>query len=303
LVQQSVALTVAADSAQQKDQQLIEQAVALTVAAQNVQAQPTLVATIPPTVIAESPTAESVPLPGSSDSTPTAENVPLPEGPTLTPPAGNIPVSESECQTSPQGPVPQIISVSPQEGSSQGGTAITINGKNFLSGGTKFNFGANPATQVKCDSDSQCTMKSPAGKAGIVLVTAVNKTDSGDTICSQHDPSNSLDGFKYNEIRYGCSIMTVTPDNWTNYKGGAGFAVKWIIKNTGLSTWPAGTDFRFSGGVNMVNGSSIELPAIAPGGTYTAKFNATAPQKAGKYYMTWSVQGMGCDAYLGIIVE
>lgn len=81
-IEQSVALTVAAQDAQAKDQQLIQQAVALTVAAQNARAtaqQAAIVTQTPPTQAAEPVDA----LPDITDSTaPTGEPVGEPPGST-----------------------------------------------------------------------------------------------------------------------------------------------------------------------------------------------------------------------------
>ena len=75
LMDQSPALTAAAEQLQAKDQQLAEQSAALTAVGQTAQA---LQQAQPTSTAISTPMAESVPLPGSSDST--AESVPLPGG-------------------------------------------------------------------------------------------------------------------------------------------------------------------------------------------------------------------------------
>lgn len=284
MIEQSVSLTLAAENAQAKDQQLIEQAVALTVAAQNVRAteQQAVVAALTP-----SPTAESVALPGGLAPTTTAETVILPGG------------SDSTTAVDPLAPV--INKIDPPEGPTRGGTVVSIIGENFVSDPvTQFFFGENPATGVSCDTDKKCFAVSPSGKEGTVLVRAVN----GDRQ-SQHVEGNVLDGFKYNgPPKYGCDVLTTAPRNLSVFKSGQNFAVKWIVRNSGLRTWPAGLDLKYSSGVNMANITRTEIPGLMkPGDTYAIKLDAEAPTNPGKYYMTWIVEGMGCSAYVAIVVE
>jgi alpha-tubulin suppressor-like RCC1 family protein len=76
---------------------------------------------------------------------------------------------------------PTVTSVSPNGGSTTGGTTVTVTGTGFAtaSGGTLFKFGTAKATSVVCASATECTMKSPAGTAGTVNVIAtVNKVKS-----------------------------------------------------------------------------------------------------------------------------
>jgi hypothetical protein len=80
--------------------------------------------------------------------------------------------------------------------------------------------------------------------------------------------------------------------------------IKWIIRNTGENTWPAGLDFRYSSGVNMGDRSSVEIPgALKPNESYTVRIDAAAPTNPGKYYMTWTVEGIGCNGYIAVSVE
>lgn len=285
MIEQSVALTLAAENAQAKDQQLIEQAVALTVAAQNARAteQQAAVAALTP-----SPTAESVALPGGVVLTsPAAEIVTLPGG------------SDSTTAVDPSAPV--IDKIDPPEGPTRGGTVVTISGQNFGKGtDIQFLFGENPATNVVCEEGIKCTAVTPPGKEGIVLVRAVH----GDRQ-SQHVEGNPFDGFKYKgPPKYGCDVLTTAPKNLAVFKSGQSFAVKWIVKNSGKNSWPPGMDVKFSNGVNMGNQARLEIPdAMKPGDTYAIKLDAKAPTNPGTYYMTWIVEGMGCSAYVAIVVE
>jgi len=228
-----------------------------------------------------------------------AVNVPQPTG------ANGTPDNFEYIVIDPQAPV--IDKISPQEGTIRGGTKVTVTGRNFKVGKqgvdaavTEFFFGANKATDVVCDETILCKLTSPPGEEGIVIVTARNGSLKG-----PHIPGNDFDSFKYNPIpKYGCSFYTVTPAKWAVFRGEEEFAIQWIVKNTGENPWPAGLDAKFSDGVNMGSQSSQEIPlALQPNETYPINISATAPKNPGKYYMTWIIEGMGCNAYIAIIVE
>ena len=72
---------------------------------------------------------------------------------------------------------PTVSSVSPNSGSTAGGTAVTITGTNFAAGAT-VTFGATAATNVVVVNSTTITATTPAGSAGAVTVTV---TQSGCT--------------------------------------------------------------------------------------------------------------------------
>jgi hypothetical protein len=65
--------------------------------------------------------------------------------------------------------VPALSTVSPSQGSTAGGTTVTLTGAG-LTGATAVNFGATPAASFTVDSDTQITAVTPAG-TGIVSIT------------------------------------------------------------------------------------------------------------------------------------
>ncbi len=76
---------------------------------------------------------------------------------------------------------PPITALSPNTGSSAGGTSVTVTGTGFGLGSTAtvFKFGSTPATSVNCASSTECTLLTPAHTAGTVTVKAtVNKVTS-----------------------------------------------------------------------------------------------------------------------------
>jgi hypothetical protein len=69
--------------------------------------------------------------------------------------------------------LPTITSVTPNSGSMDGGTTVTITGSGFdYTGGQTFYFGSWPAVNVYCPSSTQCTMATPAEPPGTVPVVA-----------------------------------------------------------------------------------------------------------------------------------
>jgi alpha-tubulin suppressor-like RCC1 family protein len=76
---------------------------------------------------------------------------------------------------------PTVTNVSPNAGSTAGGTSVTITGSGFVLGktATKFKFDSKGAKSVNCTSTTTCTAVSPAHAAGTVHVTAtVSKVSS-----------------------------------------------------------------------------------------------------------------------------
>jgi len=68
---------------------------------------------------------------------------------------------------------PTLTSVSPNSGSTAGGTTVAITGANFAAGAT-VTFGAAAATNVAVVSGTEITATTPAGSAGAVTVTVTN---------------------------------------------------------------------------------------------------------------------------------
>ena len=69
--------------------------------------------------------------------------------------------------------LPTVTSVSPNSGSTAGGTAVTITGANFATGAT-VTFGTTAATKVVVVSSTSITATTPAGTTGAVTVTVTN---------------------------------------------------------------------------------------------------------------------------------
>jgi IPT/TIG domain len=70
-------------------------------------------------------------------------------------------------------PSPEIATVSPQSGSTSGGTVVTIAGANFISG-TTVQFGNTPATDVTLNGPTSLSAVTPPKPEGMVGVTVTN---------------------------------------------------------------------------------------------------------------------------------
>ena len=154
--------------------------------------------------------------------------------------------------------LPTITSVTPDVGTVDGGTSVTIQGSNFNTnaGSTGFVFGVTslpylsgkPATNVDCTTTTLCTMTTPTGNPGTYDVYA--STGVG---YSEPDPTD--DDFTYIEVP---EISSVTP------KGGplaGGNTV--IIHGSGFnnSSLPLTT-------VDFDLGPSHGTATLVAGGTY-----------------------------------
>ena len=80
-------------------------------------------------------------------------------------------------------PAPTVSSVSPNSGSTNGGTAVTIAGSNFAAGAT-VTFGGTAATNVNIVSSTSITATTPAHAAGTVNVVVTNTGGQSGTLSS-----------------------------------------------------------------------------------------------------------------------
>jgi len=69
---------------------------------------------------------------------------------------------------------PTITGLTPNAGSREGGTSVTVSGSGFAPGVgvTVFKFRKTPATSVECQSTTSCTLLTPPGKPGTFDVKA-----------------------------------------------------------------------------------------------------------------------------------
>ena len=89
--------------------------------------------------------------------------------------------------------LPTVSSVSPNNGSTAGGTSVAVGGTNYGTGGagvTAIKFGTTNATSFSCSSSTACSATSPVGSAGVVDITVTTAAGTSAT--------SSADQFTYN---------------------------------------------------------------------------------------------------------
>jgi hypothetical protein len=140
---------------------------------------------------------------------------------------------------------PTVTSVSPNIGTTGGGTAVTITGTNFASGAT-VTFGTAAAANVVAVSSTSITATTPAGSAGAVTVTVTNP--------------GVLSGSLTNGFTYVVA-PTVTGVSPNNGPTGGGTAV--TITGTNFAAGAAVT-IGSAAATNVVVVSSTSITATTP---------------------------------------
>ncbi len=164
---------------------------------------------------------------------------------------------------------PEVTSVNPSYRPTSGKTMVTVQGADFVTDATVFNFGTNnPATSVTCTTDSSCNMASPAG-SGTPDVTA--------TVGAVTSPSNPpFDTFQYVPAP---SISSVSPNS-----GPADGGTQVTITGQGFAPVVNATSFYF-GPNNPAPAASVACNAQ---GTSCV---ATSPPGSGTVDVTAKVAG------------
>ncbi len=145
---------------------------------------------------------------------------------------------------------PTVSSVSPNSGTTLGGTAVTITGTNFAAGAT-VTFGGTAATNLVVVNNTTITATTPAGTAGVVTVTVTVGGQSG----------SLANGYTY---VLGPTVSSVAPSSGSTAGGTA-------VTITG-TTFAAGATVTFGGraATNVVVVNSTTVTATTPAGTVGA---------------------------------
>jgi len=126
-------------------------------------------------------------------------------------------------------PAPTATSSSPASGPTAGGTAMTINGTNFVSGATVL-VGGKPATNVVVVGSQTLTLTTPAHAAGVVNLVVTNPDQQAATRASA-----------YTYIAPAPTISSISPSSGTTLGGtavtvtGANFATGAVVKIGGVN--------------------------------------------------------------------
>jgi len=158
-------------------------------------------------------------------------------------------------------PAPVVTGVSPSSGSTLGGTAVTITGKN-LSGATGVSFGG-AAGSITADSSTKVTATSPAG-SGTVAITVTTKGGTSAT--------SSADQFTYKTPAPTVSSFTPSSGPTTG-----GTAVTITGKNLSGAT---GVSFGGTAG-SITADSSTQITVTSPAVTSAGPVNLTVTTPGG----------------------
>jgi hypothetical protein len=144
--------------------------------------------------------------------------------------------------------LPTVTGVSPSSGATTGGTAVTINGSNFVAGAT-VTFGTAAATNVVVASGTQITATTPSGAAGAVTVTVTNPGSQSGSL---------LNGFTYVVVP---TVTSVSPNSGP-IAGGTGVTI------TGTN-FASGATVKFGtvAASNVIVVSATQITATTPAGT------------------------------------
>ena len=153
------------------------------------------------------------------------------------------------------GTIPGVSAVSPDAGSTSGGTAVTITGTNFASG-MIVAFGATAATGVTVYSSTSISATSPAG-TGTVDVTVT--TSNGTSVTSGADL-----------FSYGAPTVTAVSPDAGSTSGGTAVTI------TGTN-FASGATVSFGGtaATRVVVVSAASITATSPAGTGTVNVTVT----------------------------
>jgi glucose/arabinose dehydrogenase len=158
---------------------------------------------------------------------------------------------------SPSNPAPAVTSITPNSGTINGGTAVTVTGTGFLAGAT-VSLGGTAATGVTLVSSTSITATTPAHAAGAVSVMVTNSDAQSGTLTG---------GYTYNTAPPSNPAPTVTsisPNNGT-INGGTAVTIRGTGFLAGATVKLGGT---FATAVTVVNSTTIAATTPAHlGGT------------------------------------
>lgn len=150
-------------------------------------------------------------------------------------------------------PAPTVTSITPNTGTVNGGTGVTIAGTGFLSGAT-VSFGGTAATGATITSSTSITATAPAHAAGATSVVVANTDGKSGTLSG---------GYNYTAAIPAPNATSITPNTGPT-SGGAAVTINGTGFQPGATVFIGGTA---AAGVTVVSGTSITAttPAHATG--------------------------------------
>ena len=196
--------------------------------------------------------------------------------------------------TTTSNPAPTVTSISPNSGTINGGTAVSIAGTGFQAG-TTVSLGGTPATGVTVASSTSITATTPAHAAGAVDVVVSNAEQQNTALAN---------GYTYTSITPGLGL-SVPPGDSSSATVVAGQTASYTLSIGGAGL--SGTASLSCSGSPM--GANCSVPVSEPfSSTVPATFNVsvtTTPRTAGALRLPAfaPVTGLWIFALLGMVVH
>lgn len=153
------------------------------------------------------------------------------------------------------GAVPSIAAISPTNGTTAGGTVVTLTGTNFT-GATGVTFNGTAGTGFVVNSDTQITVTSPSGSAGAINIVVLSPNGAG--------TATNI----YTYVTAPSTAPTITSISPSSGTTAGGTSV--TVTGTNL-TGATGITFDGNAGTALVVNSNTQLTATTPAGTVGAK--------------------------------
>jgi hypothetical protein len=187
---------------------------------------------------------------------------------TVTTPTGTSATASADRFTYTAAPAPAVTTVSPNSGSTAGGSTVTITGTNFT-GASAVSFGAVAASSYDVLSDGAITATAPAQAAGVVDMQVTTPSGTSAVVTGDHYTYTAAPGPAVSAITpssgdaAGGTVVTVTGTNFTGASAvsfGAAAAADYLVNSDSsiTATAPAGTP------------GTVDVTVTTPSGTSTA---------------------------------
>lgn len=150
---------------------------------------------------------------------------------------------------------PAIATVSPTNGTSAGGTVVTLTGVNFT-GATGVTFNGTAGTSFVVNSDTQITVTSPSGTTGAISIAVLSPNGAG--------TATNI----YTYVAAPTMVPTITSISPGSGTTAGGTSV--TVTGTNL-TGATGITFDGNAGTGLVVNSNTQLTVTTPAGTVGAK--------------------------------
>ena len=169
-------------------------------------------------------------------------------------------------------PAPKVSAISPNTGTANGGTAVTVTGTGFLSGAA-VTIGGTAATGVTVVSSTSITAKTPAHAAGAADVVVKNTDNQTGALSGGFTYTSGTGGGSgapagatfYDDFSKG-SLDTSKwiPSNW-GAPGGGTFVPSYLDFSTGMLRIKVTQTYNSSGGIASVGGELQSKNALGFG--------------------------------------